>query len=450
MHAGVPVTVALLRQEWQWTVGSGRGGSSTWERKEIPSGEWSVTTSDRSPSALQIPVREGGSYILRATAGDASGHRTRTDVSFYAVGSGRASWKVDGNRIDLVPERKTWKPGESARILIQSPWDHATALLTVEREGIRSHRRFDVTSTQDTVSVPLTEADVPNVYVSVMLVKGRTSDELGPDGTDLGKPSYRVGYTELTVDDAAKRLDVKVTTDRTEYRPKQSITVDVAVAGAPARAVAGEVTLWAVDYGLLSLTDYHTPDVVKAIYAHKALTVTTEDNRERLISRRVLSADRTSPALAQSVSGERSMVVDEFVQGQAGGGPGGGGGGGGRGGAGPPAPPPPAPLLVGPQSAVLDIRTDFRPLVFWLGSATTGADGRATTTVTLPDSLTTYRIMAVAGDAESLRPARPAVDSRRDITAADLEHLDALVLTARVRAVRPIPRRAGRCDTARV
>ena len=47
------------------------------------------------------------------------------------------------------------------------------------------------------------------------------------------------------------------------------------------------------------------------------------------------------------------------------------------------------------------IRQDFRPLVFWLGSAVTGADGRATTTVTLPDSLTTYRIMAVAGDMAS-------------------------------------------------
>jgi uncharacterized protein YfaS (alpha-2-macroglobulin family) len=47
------------------------------------------------------------------------------------------------------------------------------------------------------------------------------------------------------------------------------------------------------------------------------------------------------------------------------------------------------------------IRTDFRPLVFWLGSVVTDANGRATTTVTLPDSLTTYRIMAVAGDPAS-------------------------------------------------
>ena len=340
--------------------------------------------------------------MLRATARDASGHRTRTDVSFYAVGAGRASWKVDGNRIDLVPERKTWKPGESARILIQSPWPRATALLTVEREGIRRHRRFEVTSMQDTVDVPITEADVPNVYVSVMLVKGRTSDELGPDGTDLGKPAYRVGYTELTVDDAAKRLDVSVSSDREEYRPKQPVKVDVSVAGAQGRPASGEVTLWAVDYGLLSLTGYQTPDVLKAIYARKALTVTTEDNRERLISRRLLANDRTSAASVQSVSGERSydVLAESIVLGQAF-----GGGGGGRGGGGfpMPAPPPPSPPPApgSAQNPAFDLRTDFRPVVFWLGSVATGADGRATTTVALPDSLTTYRIMAVASDATS-------------------------------------------------
>src|SRR6185295_5573545 len=37
----------------------------------------------------------------------------------------------------------------------------------------------------------------------------------------------------------------------------------------------------------------------------------------------------------------------------------------------------------------------------WLGSITTDRNGKATRQVTLPDSLTTYRIMAVAGDAAS-------------------------------------------------
>src|SRR5262249_21273036 len=123
------------------------------------------------------PLAEGGSYVLRAIARDSSDRQTRTELGFYAIGPGISSWRSEGNRIDLTPERKTWKPGERARILIQSPWPRATGLVTVEREGISSHRSFDVRSTQDTIEVPVTEADVPNVYVSVLLVKGRTTPE---------------------------------------------------------------------------------------------------------------------------------------------------------------------------------------------------------------------------------------------------------------------------------
>ena len=58
--------------------------------------------------------------------------------------------------------------------MIKSPWEQATALVTTEREGIRTHRRFALESSQQAITVPLTEADIPNVFVSVLLVKGRS------------------------------------------------------------------------------------------------------------------------------------------------------------------------------------------------------------------------------------------------------------------------------------
>ena len=140
-----------------------------------------------------------------------------------------------------MPERKTYKPGETARIMIQSPWEQATALVTTEREGIRSHRQFALTSTQQSISVPIEDADIPNMFVSVLLVKGRTnappSSEAatgGPsspenDTSDPGKPSFRLGYVELKVEDASKRLTVAVAANKEEYRPGNAakVTVDV-------------------------------------------------------------------------------------------------------------------------------------------------------------------------------------------------------------------------------
>ena len=91
-----------------------------------------------------------------------------------------------------------------------------------------------------------------------------------------------------------------------------------------------------------------------SVYVRKSLQVFNQDNRQRIISRRVLTP-----------KGETE-----------------GGGGGADAGAG-------------------TLRKDFRVLAFWLGSVTTDADGRAAVDVKLPESLTTYRIMAVAADRSS-------------------------------------------------
>ncbi len=354
--AGVPVTVALTRVQWNSVRRAEGGGFYTWDSEEVrtPAGQWNVTTT-ATPVKIDVPVPEGGSYIITATAKDAAGHTTKTETSFYALGKGYTAWqRYDHNRITLTPEKKTWKPGERARVMIQSPWESATALMTLEREGVRRYERFALTSTQQTIEVPIGEDDIPNVYVSVLLIRGRSSDDPGPDGNDPGKPSFRLGYTELKVEDASKHLSVDVAADRKEYRPANTARVSVVLKDVASRPVAGEVTLWAVDYGVLSLTDYRAPDVLGSVYQHKSLQVMTEDNRQRIVSRRVLTP-----------KGE---------------GPGGGG---------------------GAEAGVNETRRDFRPLAFWLGSVETDASGTATREVALPEALTTYRIMAVAADSSS-------------------------------------------------
>jgi uncharacterized protein YfaS (alpha-2-macroglobulin family) len=352
----VEVTVSLKQVQWNSVRRAEGGGFYAWEteRRVVDAGTWAITTA-ADPSPLAIPLPSGGSFMVTARAEDAAGRSSKTTVSFYVLGDGYTAWtRYDHNRIDLVPENATYKPGDVARIMIQSPWERATALVTTEREGIRTHRRFSLTSTQQTVSVPITEADIPNVYVSVLLVKGRTRADGPDDGSDPGKPSFRLGYAELQVEDASKRLSVEVSANRDEYRPASSGRIGIAVKDAAGRPVTGEVTLWAVDYGVLSLTAFQTPDVLKSVYVRKALQVFTEDNRQRLVSRRALVP----------------KGADD------------GGGGGEDAGAG-------------------TIRRDFRVLAFWIGSTVTDANGHATADVELPESLSTYRIMAVAGDKAS-------------------------------------------------
>jgi uncharacterized protein YfaS (alpha-2-macroglobulin family) len=353
--AGVNVTVELKRIQWVSVRQGEGGGFYDWqsERKEVSAGEWNITTKTE-PVPLKVPIAEGGEYLLIATA-ESEDRSTTTRVWFYAVGEGYTAWaREDHNRIELVPEKKTYRPGDVARIMIKSPWETATALLTTEREGVRTWKPFTLTSTQQTITIPLTDKDIPNVYVSVLLVKGRTKQDPDKDGSDPGKPAFRLGYVELKIEDASKRLSVGVKANRDEFRPAAKAQIEVNVKDVAGKPSQSEVTLWAVDYGVLSLTGYETPDVLESIYLDKALQVSNEDSRQRIISRRVLTPKGATD-----------------------------GGGGGR--------------DAGPGT----LRKDFRVLAFWLGSLVTDAKGRAKTEVTLPESLTTYRVMAVAGDKQS-------------------------------------------------
>jgi len=353
--ADVKVSIDLHRIQWNSVRESTGHGFYNWtsERKDLQAGHWDVTT-QATPVPLHVPLNEGGEYLLVATAKDAEGRSTTTRTWFYAVGAGYTAWeRYDHNRIDLVPEKKTYKPGETARIMVKSPWEHATALLTTEREGVRTWKTFELTSTQTTVTVPITEKDIPNLYVSVLLLKGRTK-EGAEDEADPGKPAFRLGYAAINVEDSTKRLKVAVKANRDEYRPASKARIEVDVHDAAGKPAQSEVTLWAVDYGVLSLTGYETPDVLQSIYLEKALQVVNEDSRQKIVSRRVLTP-----------KGETS------------------GGGGGK--------------DAGPGV----IRKDFRVLAFWVGSVITDGKGHAKTDITLPESLTTYRIMAVAGDKSS-------------------------------------------------
>jgi uncharacterized protein YfaS (alpha-2-macroglobulin family) len=367
---GVTVTVKLTQIQWHSVRRAEGNGFYTWDtrRDEVDAGSWTVVTGSE-PVKLSVPLTSGGQFSLRATAGDGEGRTTTTGVSFYSLGEGYTAWqRFDHNRIELVADRTSYKPGDTARIMIQSPWEQATALVTTEREGIRSHKQFALTSTQQSVSIPIGEADIPNVYVSVLLVKGRTSAGQNTessiqnsegstqsadtnDPSDPGKPSFRLGYVELGVADASKRLTVNLKSNQAEYRPAGQAKVDVEVKDRQGRPAPSEVTLWAVDYGVLSLTNFKTPDVLESVYVPKALQVMNTDNRQRIISRRALTPKGT----------------DE------------GGGG-------------------GIDASTSSARQDFRVLAFWLGSVATDANGRASIDVKLPESLTTYRIMAVGGD----------------------------------------------------
>ena len=371
---GVTIQGTLIRREWHNTARE-RGGVDDY------TGEWVADTVDRcsvTTATTDVPCtvtpKAGGSYTVFFRATDDKNRPVATSFYRWVVGKDWVPWSDESKfKMDVVPDKTSYNVGDTATVLFASPFTNTEAWITVEREGVIDERRLRITSGTMILKLPVTESYVPNVFVSIIVARGRSAPPKAPD--DPGRPTIRVGYTQLRVTPATKRLTVTVQALASEYRPGDSARVDLSVRDAAGKGRKSEVTLWAVDEGVLSLTGYQTPDPVSMIYRPRGLGLR-------------LASNLTSVA-AQVTEGEKGQRA-----------PGGGGG----------------------MDVEGILRSRFQTTAFFLGSVVTDSGGHAVAVAKLPDNLTTFRLMAVAvtagdrygsGDAKMLvtRPllARPAL-----------------------------------------
>ncbi|MEO8199065.1 MAG: MG2 domain-containing protein [Gemmatimonadota bacterium] len=346
--SNVRVRGVVVRREWH-RVHRERGGVA----EQI--GEWvmdtvstcNVTTAAQ-PVTCGFTPASGGIYVVTLRAEDAKKRPVTTSFSRWASGSDWVPWNDENQfKMDVLADRDRYAVGDTATVLFASPFTDAEAWITVEREGLIEQRRLRLTSGSTTLKFPITENFAPNAYISILVARGRSARP-GPLD-DPGRPTIRVGYAQLRVTPEVKRLDIAVEPVQAEYRPGDTARVRLRVRDARGGGQRSEVTLWAVDEGVLALTGYQVPDPIDLIYRERGLGL-------RLASNMVSVAP-------QVPEGEKGLRA-----------PGGGGGAG--------------------NTDIL--RSRFQTTAFFLGSVVTDSLGVATARAKLPDNLTTFRVMAVA------------------------------------------------------
>lgn len=352
-RADVSVQVKLVRHEWntvQKKTATG-GFETVSEKAEVEVSQCTVSTRADVAVPCSFTAPKSGYHELVATAKDSSGRTAQTKDGVWVAGEGYAAWlQDDDNRVEVVADKGTYDVGETATLLVQSPFPEAEAWVTVEREGVMHEQRLLLKGTATPIKVPIDATMIPNVFVSVVLVRGRAGQPGQGDG-DPGRPTFRTGYRELRVLQSEKRLAVKVSPDAPVKRPGDPVSISVAVTDRTNKPARAEVTVWAVDEGVLSLTAYKTPDPLDGLYRRRGLSLRQSTNLLALV-----------PQLRYGEKGKPQ------------------GGGGGTGGAN-------------------DIRSNFVTTPIFIGSTVTDAEGRAQVQGKLPDNLTTFRLMAVAIDA---------------------------------------------------
>jgi len=351
--AGKSVKVELISRRWTYARQKQGDNDSQLVSKVVDRvvGACSVTTA-QTPVPCALELKEAGYHVLHATAKDARGNGAESALSVYGIGEQGTSF-ADSDRlsVELKSNKATYQIGETARVLIKSPFPDADALVTIERAGVYRSQRLRLHGPTPTIDVPISEDLRPNAFVAVHLLRARKAGEK----PSLGAP-FRVGYTELRVDPEARRLAVTVRPDKSDFSPGAEVDVDVMVKDRAGKPQASEVTLYAVDEGVLSLIGYKVPDPIPVFTAPRRLSVATLEARDGL-----------------------ARIGLEALDGALGGDKGREGGGGG----------------------LSPARRDFRQTAYFNPSVLTDAAGKAHVRFKLPESLTTYRVMAVAvGDGD--------------------------------------------------
>src|SRR5262249_11202784 len=276
-ESNVRVTGTVVRREWH-RVRRERAGMvelvGDWVSDTVMT---CTVTTGPDPVPCTITPQLSGTYTMTFSANDRGGRLATTSFVRWASGIDWVPWNDETQfKMDVVPDKSRYSVGDTATILFASPFTNAEAWVTVEREGLIDQRRLRITSGSTTLKFRITEKYTPNAFVSIIVTRGRSA----PPGPldDPGRPTIRVGYAELRVTPEVKRLALTIATDKPEYRPADSAHVRVAVRDAASHGARSEVTLWAVDEGVLSLTGYKTPDPIDLIYRERGLGMRLASN----------------------------------------------------------------------------------------------------------------------------------------------------------------------------
>jgi uncharacterized protein YfaS (alpha-2-macroglobulin family) len=339
---GAGKSVSFRTTDLDETIGQAHGQTLA---PTLVAAQWSAPES----KTAEIDLPAAGEYMVRVKSQDPDGRSVTTEVTLYAEGENEVAWDFrNAAQIDLIPDKPEYYPGETARILVKSPYS-GEAILNVARgtEILRS-QRLALNGNTPIVEVPVLATDAPNIYVSVILIRGSAAST-----RKIKIPEFRYGITNLTVVDPATKLRIAITSSKPAFEPGEPVDVDLEIKDGSDHPVANsEVTFFAVDDGVLALTGYQRPDPHTTFFKAFPLNVGMGLTLDSLLAEDPQDLQFTN----------KGYLI--------------GGG--------------------GLDIPAAKLRTEFPGTACWIPSVRTDASGHAKVQFISPDAITRYRLVAVA------------------------------------------------------
>ena len=352
-RAGAPVDLSVRAIDYMGVSQAGVPISLTLEHLSYRSGYYSeptvtavgttsaTTGADGTATARFTLPNRSGTFRVRVSAPSAD--RTVEEFAWVWVPGPSEVTDDSGDRyLELLADRKSYQPGESARLIVRGETIAGPVLVTKEGQHVSWYRLLRPTPTES-IEVPIEDGDVGDVFVSIAYLR---------DGR-LYRAERRLGVAA-----ASKTLQIALTAEQSVSRPREAGIFNVLVTDHDGRPVRAQLSLAVIDEAVYGVKADDTPDPVRFFYRREYSRVGTSFSRDYHFTG---YSGRERLQLARR--GRRPFTLADFK---------------------------------GDQPAQAQVRKEFPDAIYWIGDLLTDADGRGRIAVTYPDALTTWRLTARA------------------------------------------------------
>lgn len=316
--------------------------SVTHQRSEKQAAASDASTGADGATLVDLPIGGSGDFEVTASAPTPE-HRTVESHTWVWIWNGAGQWYTANTQAQIIADKKTYKVGDTAHLLLVTGLKEAWAIVTVEGESVQSRRLMHATSQSFAFDVPITQKAQPNLIVDAVLVHD--------DQVISAQRSLKVPLVERT-------LTVTVTPDKTKYLPEEKSSFDVFAVDANGKPVEADLSFGEVDDALYSVRSDTTPDPVSYFYPTRSVFLNPQSSFEFFFSG---EAGIKSPLLAQLSNGS-GMFHPRMAQ-----------------------------VKPGSDLVVPKVRKAFPDTAYWNPNVRTAVDGHARVEFNFPDALTTWR-----------------------------------------------------------
>jgi uncharacterized protein YfaS (alpha-2-macroglobulin family) len=308
--------------------------------REVASSTVTTDASGRATWAIPVP-REAGDYRIRAAA-EANGRQIVDDSYLWVPGSREMSAQEDSGfdrYLELIPEKRTLAPGETARFLIRGAEFDSEVLVTKEAQSVSWHQVIRARG-NETIEVPISDEDIGDTWVNIAFLK---DDRL-----------YRA-ERRVKVPAVSRQLNVTITAASPVSKPREPGRFAIKAVDANGQPVRAQFSLGVIDEAVYGVKTDTTPDPLRYFYQRGYSRVGTMFSREYGF---VGYSGNQALMLAMK---KRPYSLADFK----------------------------ADKPAQPQ-----VRKEFPDAIYWVADVVTDERGEARVQVTYPDALTTWRLTA--------------------------------------------------------